>query len=346
LIIHEDAAASYPWRQVANSDRIASMELNWGNVQSSSVISGWLQWDAAEGLVHSAGLDLRQLKVAARDPSFKPIVLQGALFSVDLEVRVQEVVSHNVLARLPGRSRPSETVIYGAHWDANGKGAPTSDGDDIRNGAVDNATGTAELLEVARVFARGRQPDRSVVFIAYTAEEKGLLGSEFYAAHPIHPLERTAAVINLDPHVQLGRALDVELVGGGRTDLEDDLSRAAASFGLRMEPEPHPEAGWYFRSDHYSFAKRGVPALSFRIGRDLAQGGLTTGTAQADDYNINRYHQPKDEFDPRWTFEGSAQEASVAWRIGAEIADSKRWPGWKSGAEFAPLRAQSDSQRR
>jgi Zn-dependent M28 family amino/carboxypeptidase len=347
LVIHEDAAASYPWRQVANGDRIAGMEIAPADGSgSSSVISGWLQREVAIRLLRSAGLDFAQLKVAARDPKFQPLPLTGVELSADFTVNVHEITSHNVLARLPGRSRPGETVLYGAHWDANGKGAPTSDGDDIRNGAVDNATGTAELLEVARVFARGKRPARSVVFIAYTAEEKGLLGSEYYASHPVYPLERTAAVINLDPHVMLGRARDIELVGGGRTDLEDDLAHAASAEGLRLEPEPHPEAGWYFRSDHYSFSKRGVPSLSFRIGRDLLEGGLATGTARADDYNINRYHQTKDEFDPQWTFEGSAQEASVAWRVGLDIANSSRWPAWKPGVEYAVLRAQSDEERR
>jgi Zn-dependent M28 family amino/carboxypeptidase len=211
---------------------------------------------------------------------------------------------------------------------------------------VDNATGTAELLEVARAFARGKRPDRTLIFVAYTAEEKGLLGSEYYAGHPLYPLERTAAVINLDPHVMLGKARDIELVGAGRTDLEETLARAAAAEGMRVEIEPHPEAGWYFRSDHYSFAKRGVPALSFRVGRDLVDGGLEVGSARAEDYNVNRYHQPKDEFDPGWTFAGTAQETVVAWRIGAEIANSTRWPIWKPGAEFSVIRAGSEKARR
>ena len=339
LVIHEDAAASYPWRQVANGDRIAGMEIVPADgAGSPTVISGWLQREVAIRLLQSAGLDFAQLKVLARNPNFQPQPLKDVRLSADFTVNVHEVTSHNVLARLRGRSRPEETVIYGAHWDANGKGAPGSDGDDIRNGAVDNATGTAELLEVARAFARGKRPERSVLFIAYTAEEKGLLGSEYYASHPLYPLGRTVAVINLDPHVMLGRARNIELVGGGRTDLEDDLAHAASAEGLRLDPEPHPEAGWYFRSDHYSFSKRGVPSLSFRIGRDLLDGGLAAGNARADDYNVNRYHQTKDEFDPRWTFEGSAQEASVAWRVGLGIANSSRWPAWKPGVEYAVLR--------
>ncbi|MBS0420023.1 MAG: M28 family peptidase [Proteobacteria bacterium] len=366
LVIHEDAAASYPWRQVANGDRIASMEITSTPTQAtattaatpaapanpangagvSSAISGWLQWQVASELLASAGFDLQQLKIEARKPEFHWRNLDGAFFSAEFTMSSHDIVSRNVVARLPGGKRPEEFVLYGAHWDANGKGAPDESGDDIRNGAVDNATGTAELLEVARTFSRGRRPDRTLIFIAYAAEEKGLLGSEYYAGHPLYPLEHTAAVINLDPHVMLGKARDIELVGAGRTDLEDALARAAAAEGMRLEIEPHPEAGWYFRSDHYSFAKRGVPSLSFRVGRDLFVGGLAAGTARSEDYNVNRYHQPKDEFDPKWTFEGTAQETAVAVRIGAEIANSSHWPAWKPGAEFLGIRAGSDNQRR
>ena len=236
-------------------------------------------------------------------------------------------------------------MLYGAHWDANGQGAPDAQGDDIRNGAVDNATGTAELLEVARLFAQSSQPARSVVFIAYTAEEKGLLGSDYYASHPVYPLATTVAAINLDPHIMLDRARDIELVGGGRTDLEDDLISAATQEGLRVEPEPHPEAGWYFRSDHYSFSVRGVPSLSFRIGRDLVDGGVAAGAPRAEAYNIYRYHQPGDAFNPTWSFAGSAQETVVAWRVGAALADSSRWPKWGPGVEYARIRDQSIQAR-
>ncbi|HEY3814885.1 MAG TPA: M28 family peptidase [Caulobacteraceae bacterium] len=343
FVIHEDGAASYPWRQVANGDRIASMEIAspngaQKNATTSTVgVNGWIQRDVAIRLLHSAGLDFARLKHAARDPNFKPIELKGATLSLDFDVASHPVISHNVIARLPGAAHPDETVIYGAHWDANGKGAPVN-GDDIRNGAVDNATGTAEMVEVARAFAHGPRPARSLVFIAYTSEEKGLLGSDYYAAHPVWPLNKTVAVINLDPHVMLGRARNLESIGFGRVSLEDDVAQAAAAEHLALTPEPHPEAGWYFRSDQYSFAKRGVPAVTFRIGRDLYAGGLKAGTARAEDYNVKRYHQPGDAFDPAWTFAGSAQEATVAWRVGLKVANATAWPTWKPGAEFAKLR--------
>jgi Zn-dependent M28 family amino/carboxypeptidase len=338
LVIHEDAAASYPWRQVANGDRISGMQLGAPKSGEPGAISGWLHRDVAVRLLRSQGLDLEQLKVAARDPDFRPLPLKRARLSIDFTVKAEPALSHNVLARIPGREQPDEVVIYGAHWDANGKGAPDKRGDDIRNGAVDNGVGAAELLEVARAFAAGPPPRRSVLFIAYTAEEKGLLGSDHYAADPVWPLQRTVAVINLDPHVMLGRARNVELIGPGRTSLEDDLARAAKAEGLRVTPEPHPEAGWYFRSDHYSFARRGVPALAFRIGRDLVEGGLDAGTARSEDYNVRRYHQPDDEFDPKWSFDGAAQEAAVALRVGRGIAAGGDWPTWRPGSEFVGLR--------
>ena len=347
LVIHEDAAASYPWRQVANGDSIPSMELATASgAGNTAPITGWLQRDVAVRLLKESGLDLEALKVAARDPAFKAVPISRAALSASISVTAHPVVSHNVVARLPGRVRPDETVIFGAHWDANGQGAPDATGDNIRNGAVDNATGTAELLEVARAFGRGPRPARSVVFIAYTAEEKGLLGAEHLAANPPFSLERTAAVINLDPHVMLGRARSLELVGGGRTDLEANLVRAARQERLRVEPEPQPEAGWYFRSDHYAFARRGVPALSFRIGRDLIEGGPVRGRTAAEAYNTERYHQVDDEFDPKWTAEGAAQEATVAWRVGLELANTTAWPAWTDGAEFKSVRATSADARR
>jgi Zn-dependent M28 family amino/carboxypeptidase len=200
-------------------------------------------------------------------------------------------------------------------------------------------------LEVARRFATMGAQQRTLVFVAYTAEEKGLVGSDFYAAHPFDSLEKTAAVINLDPHVMLGRARNLEIVGPGQTNLEDDLNEAAHQEGLRVDPEPFPEAGWYFRSDHYSFSKRGVPSLSFRIGRDLAVGGLEAGLVRSADYNTNRYHQTKDEFDPNWSFDGAAQEAAVAYRVGAKIANSALWPQWRKGVEYDAIRTQSAPAR-
>ncbi len=346
LVIHEDAAASYPWLQVASGDALPAMSFapltaSKGAPPAPSTLkfSGWLPLRLGTELLASAGLDLADAKARARAPGFAAMALPGASLSAQGELKATLVTSHNVIGILPGAARPAETVLYGAHWDANGRNGPDASGDAIRNGAIDNATGTAELLEVARAFAKGPKPARSVVFAAWTAEEKGLLGAEYYAGHPVHALASTVAVINLDPHVVLPAAKNIELVGGGRTPLEGDLRRAAASLGLRVSDEPNPEAGWYFRSDHYPFARRGVPALSFRAGRDLVAGGTAKGDALVGAYNATRYHQPSDQFTADWTFAGTAQEASVAYLVGRKLADGTDWPMWNAGNEYVPLRA-------
>ncbi len=344
LVIHEEAAASYPFSQLGSGDALPVMVL--GPLQPSGLkLSGWLAGDAAEELLKKTGLTLSELKERARQPGFRAFPLKDAFLSASGEVKATPFISRNVIARLPGTTRPNEYILYGAHWDANGRNGPDKAGDEIRNGAVDNATGTAEVMEIARAFKAGKAPARTVLFAAWTAEEKGLLGSEFYAAHPLHPLAKTAAVINLDPHVVLPAARDVELIGGGRTTLEDDFARIAKEQNLRVTPEPNPEAGWYFRSDHFPFAKRGVPALAFRAGRDLVAGGSAAGQKIVETFNMNCYHQPCDQFDPQWTFAGTAQEASVAYALGQELANSEAWPGWKAKSEFEMLRAESDAER-
>lgn len=344
LIIHEEAAASYPWSQVGSGDALPQMAPA-PLAASKLAFSGWLHGDIAAALLAHAGTDLATVKSRARAPGFTAFPLTGASLTVHGDLKATPFTSHNVIAVLPGASRPDAHVLYGAHWDANGRNGPDATGDTIRNGAVDNATGTAELVAIAAAAAKGPRPARSLIFAAWTAEEKGLLGADYYAAHPRFPLERTAAVINLDPHVVLPAARNLELVGGGRTTLEDDLRAAAGTLGLTVSDEPNPEAGWYFRSDHYPFAARGVPALSFRAGRDLVDGGLAKGTALVADYNARRYHQPSDQFDPAWSFAGTAQEASVALRLGLAIANRSDWPGWQAGVPFGTLRATSDAVR-
>jgi len=344
LVIHEDAAASYPFLQVASGDALPGFVL--APLKPSPMqLSGWLRRDVAMDLLTRVGLELEALKRQAREPAFRAFALQGATLSASGEVRATDVVSHNVIARLPGASRPGEYVLYGAHWDANGRNGPDARADGIRNGAVDNATGTAEVLEIARAFAAGPRPARTVVFAAWTAEEKGLLGAEYYVANPIYPLAKTAGVINLDPHVVLPAARDIELVGGGRTDLESRLADAATTLGLRVTPEPNPEAGWYFRSDHFPFAKKGVPALAFRAGRDLVDGGTAAGNAWVEDYNARHYHQTTDEFDPAWTFAGTVQEAHVTFEPCRALANDGSWPGWNTGSEYGAVRAASDAER-
>ena len=338
LVVHEDAAASYPWLQVGSGDALPAMVA--APLQHSAMaLSGWLSGAVAADLLRAAGLDLATLKARSRAPGFTAITLPGASLSAEGTLIAAPFTSHNVIGRIPGTTKPGEAVLYGAHWDANGRNGPDASGDTIRNGAIDNATGTAELLEVARAFANGPKPARSIVFAAWTAEEKGLLGSDYYAAHPVVPLASIVAVINLDPHVVLPAATTLELVGGGRTLLEDALRSSAATLGLKLVDEPNPEAGWYFRSDHYPFARRGVPSLSFRAGRSLVDGGVARGGAMVAAYNAGRYHQPGDSFDARWDFAGTAQEASAAFLVGERLANSDDWPVWNAGNEFVPLRA-------
>ena len=344
LVIHEDAAASYPFNQVGQPLPAAVP----APLKPSPLkLTGWLDRAAWEPLLASLKLDLATLKAQARSPAmaFRPMPLAGVTLSAAGEVKATPFTSHNVIGKLAGTSRAGETVLYGAHWDANGTNGPDASGDAIRNGAVDNGIGTAELLAVARAFARAPRTARTVMFAAWTAEEKGLLGADFYAAHPMAPLETTAAVINLDPHVALPEATTLELIGGGKTDLEDDLKTVAAADGLTVVDEPNPEAGWYFRSDHYPFAARGVPALAFRIGRTLKVGGGAAGSRIVDAYNARCYHQPCDAFDANWGAEGAAQEAQVAFRLGQTLASGGRWPAWRSSG-FGDVRERSAAMRK
>lgn len=345
LVIHEEAAMSWPFSQAASGDALPTFA--YAPLQASPLgFSGLLRREVANAILSDLGFSLAALKVRARNPRFRAFPLAKATLSIAGAAKATPFVSRNVLARIRGASRPQEIVMYGAHWDANGHNGPDATGDIDRNGAVDNATGTAELLEVARAFKAGRRPARTVLFAAWTAEEKGLLGAEYYAAHPIYPLARTAAVINLDPHVVLPAARNLELIGPGQTSLEDDLRAAAAQAGQRVDPEPSPEAGWYFRSDHYPFAQRGVPALAFRAGRDLVGRGRAAGQRTVAAYNRDCYHQPCDEYDPRWNFAGTAQEALAAYRVGFRIANSTSWPTWRPGSDYLAIRAASAAERR
>lgn len=344
LVLHEEAPASYPFMQLGSGDALPAMVIQPLN-PSSLKFTSWLSLDVANGLLKAAKLNLPDLKKRARDPKFRAFLLEGAAVSATGELKATPFVSHNVLAKITGTSKSNEFVLYGAHWDANGQNGPDKSGDAIRNGAVDNATGTSEVFEIARAFKAGGPPARTVIFALWAAEEKGLLGSEYYAAHPLYPLATTAAVINLDPHVVLPAARDLELIGGGRTNLEDDVARIAKRQNLRVTREPNPEAGWYFRSDHFSFARRGVPALAFRAGRDLVDGGTAAGQRIVSAYNANCYHQPCDQFDAKWTFAGTVQEATVAYLLGTDLANSERWPTWNAGDEYKALRDQSAAER-
>jgi Zn-dependent M28 family amino/carboxypeptidase len=310
-------------------------------------LEGWIQRDVTVALFKRAGLDFEAEKKKAQSPGFRPVTLANATFSAAFDVRQSRVVSKNVAGILPGTTRPDETVIYSAHWDHLGVGEPDAGGDRIYNGAQDNATGIAALLELARVHASlsRTRPERSIVFLAVTAEEKGLLGSEYYANRPLYPPEKTVAVLNMDSLATSGPARDLGVRGSNQVFLEDDLAKLAAATGRRLSPDPRPEAGSFFRSDHFSFAKVGVPALSIGSGDDLYAGGVKGGEAAREEYNVRRYHQPADEFDNSWDLRGVALDAGLFFTLGNELARSTRWPEWKPGSEFKAARDETAPAR-
>jgi Zn-dependent M28 family amino/carboxypeptidase len=273
------------------------------------------------------------------------VVLKGETFSAHYDVAVDKITSHNVVGLVTGSKHPDETIIYSAHWDHLGIGAPDDTGDRIYNGAVDNATGTAALIEMGRAFAHAPKPERSVVFLAVTAEEKGLLGSEYYASHPLYPLAKTVANINTDALSPGGVARDFSISGSAKLGLLDDLIAVAKRHDLSFTPDSHPEAGYFFRSDHFSFAKRGVPALSFGSGEDLVDGGKQAGEAQGREYGIKHYHQPSDEWQASWTFAGMAHDLPVLYDLGTQLANSREWPNWSEDSEFRAARDKTADER-
>ena len=344
--IHDTFPSSYPWLQLAKGDAVPGYALDTGTVPPAFGIRGTLRNDIGVAMLRQGGLDYAAAKRAAQAADFHGTELKGVTLSATVRTGFDRTVSHNIVGILPGTDPSAGSILYGAHWDAYGENAFDPPADRIRNGAVDNGTGTATLLEIARAFATGARPRRSIVFGLWTAEEKGLLGASWYADHPALPLATTAAQFNLDPHVVLGRTRDLELIGVGRTPLEADLARVAAAQGLRVVPEENTEAGWYYRSDHYAFAQKGVPGVYFRAGRDLVAGGAAAGERERARYNAQCYHQTCDEYDSRWDMTGAAQEGSVAYALGREIAGGHGWPGWNATEPFAAERAKTDAARR
>ncbi|HVI34511.1 M28 family metallopeptidase [Phenylobacterium sp.] len=347
LVIHEREPASYGWATVKNSNTNEIFDVIRKNPsEAHAPLEGWVQRDNAVDLFRKAGLDFEALKKQAQTRDFRPVELRGVTFSTDYAVDAQKVVSKNVVGVLPGKTRPDERVFYTAHWDHLGVGLPDAKGDRIYNGAVDNASGTAALIELGRAFAKGPRPDRSIVFLAVTAEEKGLLGTEYYADNPLYPLGTTVADLNMDGMNLIGPARDVTMSGNAPLTLQDDLIKLAAERGLSFSPDPNPQAGSFYRSDHFPFAKRGVPAISFGAGETLAKGGAEAGKAASEAYIKDKYHQPADEYDPNWDLTGLSQEVGLFYEMGRRLANSNVWPEWKEGAEFKAERDKTRSMRR
>jgi Zn-dependent M28 family amino/carboxypeptidase len=346
IVIHETAGASYGWATVKNSNTNTIFDIIRADpTKAHAPIEGWIQRDKAVELFQASGLDFEALKKQAQTRGFKPTPLK-ATFSAEFAVDAQKIVSKNVVGLVPGAQRPNETIIYSSHWDHLGVGLPDAKGDKIYNGAVDNADGVGTMIEIGRAFASGPKPARSVVFLAVTAEEKGLLGSEYYASNPLYPLATTVANINMDALSPTGPAKDFTSSGNAASTLQDDLIAVGKAKGRSYAPDPRPEAGSFFRSDHFPFAKRGVPAISFGSGRDLVDGGRAAGDAFAKAYTADRYHQPADELTADWNFEGMAQDGGLMLELGRKLANSTEWPSWKEGSEFKLTRDATASQRK
>ncbi|HYC75671.1 M28 family metallopeptidase [Brevundimonas sp.] len=347
IIVHETAPASYGWATVNNSWSGPQFDIVRENAAAERVkMESWIQRDVAVDLFRRAGLDFEALKTQARSRDFRPVELPGASFSGMFDVATSQITTRNVIARLPGTTHPDETILYTAHWDHIGVGEPDANGDAIFNGAVDNATGTAGLLELARVWGAGPRPERSIVMISFTAEESGLLGSEYYAANPVWPLETTVAGFNMDAMNVYGRVEDLGVIGYGQSELDELLAAAAARQGREIAPDANPAAGSYFRSDHFPLAKRGVPMAYAEGGGEFRDPPVEPREAARDEYGSRRYHQADDEWSPDWDLAGQIEDLEVALWIGRDLANSRDWPGWKPGSEFGPARAASASARR
>jgi Zn-dependent M28 family amino/carboxypeptidase len=341
LIVHDTEPASYGWNVVQSSWTGPQYNMDDpANHMDQSRVIGWLTNDAARRVLAASGQDLAALSAAAKRQGFKAVPLRTRA-SLSLTNQIKRQASKNVIGILPGAKRPNEYVIYTAHWDHLGRCDADATGDDICNGAADNATGTAGLIALAQAHAKRGNPDRTIVFLAVTAEESGLLGSRYYAENPVFPLAQTVGGVNMDVLGTLGNTRDFVVIGKGKSELESYMTRATDRFGLTVKNEPSPQAGSYYRSDHFSLARLGVPMLYAKGGEDLVNGGSAAGAAAAADYRKNRYHQPSDEYDPNWDWTGAIRDLQIYWLIGRELAMSTAWPNWNQGDEFRAIRDRS-----
>jgi Zn-dependent M28 family amino/carboxypeptidase len=348
LVIHEDKAAGYGWTVASSGPGENFSIARTEGTAKALAVQGWLHGDAATQLFASVGLNLDEQRVLARRPEFQAFELKGANLSVESDVIMDSVQSQNVLALLPGSKYPDETLMVSSHWDAFGQGAPDELGRTVRPGANDDALGTAGVLELARVLKAEPVLQRSVVFAVWTAEESNLLGSVTYAEDPVYALEKTVANFTLDILQTAGPAKDVILVGEGQSDLEQDLMRAAAIQGRVVTPENLPENGLFFRADHFSLARKGVPVLlmmGIAGGSDLIDGGRAAGDAWIAQYIGNCYHQTCDAWSADWDLRGAIEDVELFHTIIRDLGDSRRWPRWNTGSEFKAVRAVSDATR-
>ncbi len=338
LLIHETEPAAYGWGVVRNTwmGKQFSLVAEDGNVSPCDVVS-WISLETTEEIFGAAGMNFQEAKARALEPGFEAVSL-GLKASVAIENSVKNSISQNVVAVLPGSDRADEYIVYVAHWDHFGMD-PTLEGDQIFNGALDNATGTAALVVLANAFKNlGEPTGRSIIFLASTAEEQGLLGSHYYATHPIYPLTKTAAVINMDGLNIYGRMKDVRIVGYGQSELDDYARAVAAEQDQIILPNATPERGSFFRSDHFPFAQQGVPALSAGSGIQHREKGEDYGRQLREQYNRKNYHKPSDEYDDSWDLTGAAEDMQLYFKIGYRLAMESTFPSWKEGSEFKAKR--------
>ncbi|MDZ3831461.1 MAG: M28 family metallopeptidase [Sphingopyxis sp.] len=341
LIVHDTEPAAYGWNVVQSSwtgtQYLAASE---NNGADQTAANGWIQLGKAKQLFADAGLDFDKLRADAKKKGFKPVALTGVKASLSFDNKIERKMSKNVIAVLPGAKRPDEYVLYTAHWDHLGK-CEAVDGDGICNGAIDNATGTAALVAIAEAQKKAGAPDRSLVFLAVTAEESGLLGSKYYADNPVFPLARTVGGVNMDALSGAGAAKDIVVVGRGKSELEAYLAKAVAMEKRTIVDEPTPEKGFYYRSDHFSFAKRGVPMIYFDGGENLVEGGTDAGKAWAEAYTAKRYHAPSDDMSAITSWDGMMADLRLYYAVGRMLAMTTAWPNWNEGDEFRKARDES-----
>lgn len=339
LIVHSTAAASYPFNVVQNNWNNSKLRLDTkGAPENYCDIVGWISSDAAKKLLAASGKDSTLLASADRR-GFAGTPL-GIRLSTKMKVTSSYDKSHNVIAKITGSKYPDETIIYTAHWDHLGVGKPDEKGDSIYNGALDNASGTAALFEIARAFkSLPHPPERSIVFLAVTAEEQGLWGSAYYAQHPVFPIAKTIANLNMDVLNFIGKTKDIVVVGEGQNELEDYLKEELTKVKRVITYDPHPESGSYYRSDHFNFAKVGVPSMDLKYGKNVIGKGPEYGASMAAGYTKNNYHRPSDEYDATWwRLDGAIEDIKLLFRIGRRLAFSREWPAWKEGSEFKAIR--------
>jgi len=344
IIVHQTEPASYGWSVVTNSFTGAKLYLQQKDKHLSRCkVEGWMTEDAAKKLLAAAGIT-GDIRAIARKRDFKAVAL-NLNATLTVQTKLKYSTSHNVVAVLKGSTSPDECILYTAHWDHLGIGKPDAKGDSIYNGAVDNASGVAAVISVARVFSQLKdKPKRSIVFLAVTAEEQGLLGSEYYATHPIFPLNKTVADLNMDALGDYGETNDFAITGKGQNDLEDYVKAYADEHGKKVTGDKNPGAGGYYRSDHFNFAKVGVPALDLNNGAESTAHGEAWGKQKQQEYGDLHYHQPSDNYSPTMNADGMAQVANLLFVVGNKLANETTFPGWKKGSEFKSVREKSMSK--